>query len=202
LGEWNWEGEPYEIAASSYLRRNLRKALLKVEQDGGFEFLRAGRFDPGLLAKLNELESTGWKGAEGSPVFQREKDRAFWNEVCAAAQEGGYLAMHAMRRRGRVVAVSRSLNYRKRMFGVKMGWDQELKSYSPGHLLVREILRDCSRGGAAEFHLMGMRSAWKEQWTREALPHATCYVFRSGLFGKVTQAVVSRKQSKQLGGAR
>jgi hypothetical protein len=184
LSDWVGTDDPANVAVSAHLRKNLRNTLRKVEKDGGFEVRRSDRFDPVLLRRLNELEASGWKGELGSPIFLREKDRVFWHEVSAAAQEFGYLSVYSMAWKGQVMAVSVCFNYKKRVFGMKMGWAQELKPYSPGHLLVREILRDCPRQGIAMVHLMGERSAWKEQWTRTLLPHATYYIFSERPYGK------------------
>ncbi len=187
--------DPSDVAASAHLRKNIRNTLRKVEKEGGIEVRRSERFDPVLLRWLNDLEASGWKGERGSTIFLREKDRRFWHEVSAAAQKFGYLAMYSMEWKGRVIAVSLCFEYKKRIFGVKMGWDQALRSFSPGHLLLRGILKDCLGNGITRVHLMGLRAAWKEQWTRTALPHATCYVFRKGLYGRAVKAAVCRSIS-------
>jgi len=43
-----------------------------------------------------------------------------------------------------------------------------------------------------------MRSEWKEKWTKSVLPHATYYIFRKGLYGKVTKKATLRSISKTM----
>ncbi len=210
LAECAGTENPADIAVSSHLRKHLRQIIRKTEKEGGIEVLFSDKFDSALLGQLYEMEASGWKGESGNAILLREKERRFHDEIATAAQNFGYLSLHALKLKGHVVAIALGFNYKKRYFGMKMGWDQNLKSYSLGHLLVHAILNDCLGHGITELHLMGLRSDWKEKWTKNTLPHSTCYIFRKGLYGKVTRKAKLRSisntintfsiQSEHLGG--
>ncbi len=187
-----------DIALSASLRRNIRGALRKVEKEGGIQVRSSDRFDSFLLQRLYELEASGWKGEQGNAILLREKDRRFHDDIAIAAQNSGYLSLHALEMKGQVVAVSMGFNYKKIFFGMKMGWDQGLKSFSLGHLLINAILKDCLRNSVTEFHMMGLKSDWKTQWTKNTLPYSTCYVFHKGIYGKVVKSAIRKSISYQV----
>lgn len=198
LAEWDGKGDPANIAVSSHLRKSLRQIIRKAEKEGGINVRSSDRFDPFLIQRLYELEASGWKGERGNAILLREKERRFHDEIAIAAQNFGYLSLHALEMKGQVVAISLGFNYKKRYFGMKMGWDQSLKSYSLGHLLVHAILKDCLRHGITELHLMGLRSDWKEKWTKNTLPHSNWYIFNKGLYGKAVKGAILRSISKTI----
>jgi CelD/BcsL family acetyltransferase involved in cellulose biosynthesis len=177
---------------SSNLRRSLRKTIKKFKAEGGLKVHYYNQAEPDLLRRLYELEASGWKGQRGSAMLSNARDTEFYNTIAAEAGKNNYLSLTALEHRGNVVAVGLGFIYRNRLFGMKLGFDQQLKSYSLGHLLVSSMLDLCFRCGVSEFHLMGFRSSWKTQWTEMILPHSMCYIFRKGLYGFAAKQAVCK----------
>lgn len=192
LSEHHGAQDPLQIARSSKLRRNLRVTLRKIESEGGVRTHHFETADPQILHALYEHEACGWKGEAGSAILSSERDQVFWNTIASVAEQNRYLSMCALEFQGRIVAVGVGFNYKQKQFGMKLGWDGQLRSYSLGHLLVWAMLSDCCRRGISEFHLMGLRSDWKEQWTRTTQPYSMCYIFRKGLYGSAVRTAELR----------
>jgi hypothetical protein len=55
------------------------------------------------------LESSGWKGAEGSAIFCDDRLRSFYTELARTVPAHGYLALSFLRCGGRAVAFQMSL---------------------------------------------------------------------------------------------
>ncbi len=185
-----------QIARSSNLRRNIKQAINKGRREGGLKVFHFDKADAGILQQLYALEAGGWKGQQKSAVMSNEREIIFWNKIAHAAEKYGYLSMHALQLHGKIVAVSMGFRYKNRHFGMKLGIDERLRSYSLGHLLCWANLEDCCRNRINEYHLMGLRSDWKEAWTQSVKPHGMCYIFRKGLFGYIIRAVVRRHLSQ------
>jgi CelD/BcsL family acetyltransferase involved in cellulose biosynthesis len=189
-------GDPLELARSAHLRHNLKGALRRIEQEGGMRVVVDQHARREVLDRFLELEASGWKGRQGNAIAARDKDVRFWSAVSTAAAQGGYLHLCTIEVRGRVVAVSLGFVYKDAFHAWKMGWDESLKRLSLGHILVRSIVGDCAARGVRAVHLGGLRSPWKQQWTDQVVPHATHYVFRRGLYGRIARMAVLRNADR------
>lgn len=181
----NGGGDPLQVVRSPSLRRNLRSVLRRVRDDGGMKLMRYCRPEPEVMRRFLELEASPWRLERGSAIVSREKDRRLWEELALAAGEGGYLSLYAIRLKGRIAGISLGFDCRGRHYGLKLGWDPEFRAYSVGHLLVHAIVEDCIRRGVSEYHLMGLRSGWKEQWSKDGYRYSNGYIFRKGLIGRM-----------------
>ncbi len=177
--------DPLQLARSSNLRKRLRNISNRMDKEGGVRVHHFDRADREILQCLYDLEASSWKGEKGSAILSKENEVVFWNTITFAAQESGSLSMHALEFRGHIVGVSLGFKYKNRFYGIKLGWDEQFRSYALGHMLVRESLADCCRDDISEFHMMGLRSDWKEQWSETTLAHSMCYIFRNGLYGSL-----------------
>jgi perosamine synthetase len=179
------EDDPLSLARSRNLRQTIRKVLRRIEREGGRRTWRVTYPDRRVLDALYRLEIESWKGEQGTAIASRDKDRRFFEAILAAAARNNALSLNCMEFNGRIVAVIAGLNYKKNYYCFKMGWDVSLKPYSLGHLLVLDVLKDQIKQGASVVLMMGLSAAWKTQWTDRFIPHATHYIFREGLYGRL-----------------
>jgi CelD/BcsL family acetyltransferase involved in cellulose biosynthesis len=192
LSNGNGAEESNQAPRSANLRRNLRKAMRKIDGEGGLKVYHSTRAETGLIQRLFELEASGWKGRKGSAVLSCERETIFWNTIIRSAEKAGYLAIVALEFKGKIVAVQLGVRYKGRFYGMKQGVDEQLKAYSLGHLLVAVILDSCQHNRLSEYHLMGLRSGWKDQWTNHLQAHAMCYIFKNGVYGYIVKNAVLR----------
>ena len=197
LSDYPGVRDPLQIARSSSLRGNIRKILRKLENEGSIKVHHLDKADPTILQRLYEMEASGWKGEKGNAILLRQADQTFWDEITQWGQQFGFLSLHALEMQGQIVGGSVGLTYRDRYYGLKLGWDERYRSYSLGHLLVLSNLETCLKRGLSEFHMMGLRSPWKEQWTAKVRPYSNCYIFRKGLYGRALRAAKLRAISWQ-----
>lgn len=176
--------DPLMLARSKNLRANIRKTLRRIQQKGEMNIAISDSVQQDILNVMYGLENASWKGREGSSIATRQKDIDFWNKVANAGAAFGYLSLCSISLNGRIVAVSIGFNYKMKYFAVKMGWEESLKSFSLGHMLVFAILNKCIDSGMKHLFLGGLRSSWKEQWTDNFIPHASHYLFRDTLYSR------------------
>jgi CelD/BcsL family acetyltransferase involved in cellulose biosynthesis len=191
--------DPLEIARSLNLKKNVKKILRKLENEGGIKVHHLDKADPILLQSLYDLEASSWKGEKGSAILLRQADRTFWDEITQWGQQIGILSLVALEIKNEIAAVGVGLSYNNRYYGLKMGWDNRYKSYSLGHILLYNVLEYCLEHGLSELHLMGLRSPWKERWTNTTRPYSDCYIFRKGLYGRALRVAKLRAISWQIG---
>jgi CelD/BcsL family acetyltransferase involved in cellulose biosynthesis len=67
------------------------------------------------------------------------------------------------------------------LYAVKIGYDPEYHSYSPGNMLLNLILKDACANGIQEYDLLGGDDGWKFEWTEKTREHRWLFLFRNQL---------------------
>jgi CelD/BcsL family acetyltransferase involved in cellulose biosynthesis len=169
-------------------RRDLRRRLRNLEGLGEVRLRRVARAAPEDLQSFYELERCGWKGQEGTAIACGPATRQFYDEIAQAADLFGYLSLYFLEVGGRPIAAHFGLTYKGRYLVPKIGYDETYARYSPGHLLVDAVLRDCAARGLTEFDFLGPAMNWKGCWTSLTRPHAALYIFAKTPLGRTLHA--------------
>jgi CelD/BcsL family acetyltransferase involved in cellulose biosynthesis len=170
------------------LRRRLGD-LGEVTEDPGRELSDL----EGRLREFMELEASGWKGEAGSALTQREHERELFMALARWAAGKGWLRMPTLRLDGRTVAAQLNVEAHGVKYGLKMGYDRELRKLAPGMLLLAtEIERAFADPGIALYDLEGdMSEAYKARWATAGRPYLELTIFpstTSGTAAWLTQA--------------
>jgi hypothetical protein len=186
--------DPVYARLKPKFRANLRRRRNKLKEKGTVElelFTAGPDLDRKLRAGL-DIEGGGWKGKQGTAILTDPAARRFYFALASEASRRGYLALYFLKVGGRPVAFHFGLRYNGAYLFLKPGYDESLKEYSPGHLLVEEVLKDCVAAGLREFDFLAEDMPWKQEWTRQARPHSTLYLFPESLYGRLLWEVKSK----------
>jgi CelD/BcsL family acetyltransferase involved in cellulose biosynthesis len=202
-GEWASLDSPYvplprsweqlQKGLSAKFRANLRRRRRRLQEQGQVTLERIDHADD-LSLRLDEgllLESSGWKGRNGTAICQDPATLGFYTELARAAAASGNLALWFLRVDGRAVAFQFGLQHRGRYLLLKPAYDETLGDCSPGQLLTEDVLRDCIARGLTEFDFLGPNMTWKRDWTTHARQHRWLYVFR-GARGRLLHSLKFR----------
>jgi CelD/BcsL family acetyltransferase involved in cellulose biosynthesis len=170
-----------KLPVNARLRGKLRHIRRELDSRGGLKFLRTDKAERSVLDRFYELESAGWKGAEGSAIACNPNFRRFYDEISQAAERFGYLCLYSLELNGELLASHFGLSHRGRYFSPKVAYNEKFPQYAPGHLIVSEILQDCVSRGISEYDITGVIDEWKMKWTSEARAKFIYFVFRPGL---------------------
>jgi CelD/BcsL family acetyltransferase involved in cellulose biosynthesis len=111
-------------------RQRLQEALdaqLTIEDRAGSD---------AAVREFLALEAAGWKGRAGTALANRSSDRDFFAEMAAACAGRGRLRLIAMCVGSKTVAMACDLLDGDSQFGFKMAYDEELRRFAPGILLL------------------------------------------------------------------
>ena len=173
---------------SSKLRKSLRYYRRNLEQQGALRFSRCALDDQQLRERFYQLESAGWKGAEGTAIACAAQTRQFYDEVAGAAAKLGYYTIYSLTLNQHTIAMQFGLNYGGRFHLLKPAYDENFSEYSPGQLLTYEVLGDLLARGRTEYDFMSPISEWKSRWAKAARAQSHLYIFRRGLMGYALHA--------------
>ncbi|WP_375270791.1 GNAT family N-acetyltransferase [Sphingomonas sp.] len=105
-----------------------------------FERLAAGEPVDAWIDALFALEQTGWKGREGVAAAADPATERCFRDLLRAAHEEGTLDFHRMSVGGQVIATLANLERGDEAFQLKIAYDEEWASFSPGVLIEMEYL--------------------------------------------------------------
>lgn len=180
-----------QLPVNARLRRELRSIRRHLTERGTtLKLRRLQNADPEALEKFYQLEASGWKGREHSAILF-ENVRSFFDEIAEAAARFGYFTLYLLELNGKIVAGHFGLTVSDRYYSLIVAYDEDYREYSPGHLLIDEIIDDCAARGIVTYHTMGQNQEWKMKWAQETQPVSHHFIFR-GALGNLAHLVASR----------
>lgn len=211
-GSWSTEDSPYinlagareprDVIPTGCFRRDIQRRIRRASERWKVDCCRVDTWESPYLTEFYNLEMSGWKGKRGSAIACSPSTQLFYDEITRAATKFGYLTVHVLRFDGRTVAAQLGLEYGRHYYSLKISYDEQYASASPGHLLVEQTLRDCIRRGVLEYDTLGPTAQWKRKWTTNARPHSNCYIFRKSARGRVAYAAKMEIMSRLRWAAR
>ena len=130
-----------------------------------------------LFCEFVAVEGAGWKARAGTALVQDGAQRAFLRDLCRQAAAEGWLRFFFLRQNGRVVAGQLHLLYARRLWALKIGYDETLASLSPGVLLTHDILRHACGLGLEGVEHLGVAESWQQRWPFDVRDHATVRLY-------------------------
>jgi CelD/BcsL family acetyltransferase involved in cellulose biosynthesis len=93
------------------------------------------------------------RNARDYSQFEMPEIRAFYQDLVRTAFGAGLLSFSALRLGGRVVASHLALRYRDKRFCLVTAFDEVLRPYAPGRLLLLRMVEEACRAGVREFDM-------------------------------------------------
>jgi CelD/BcsL family acetyltransferase involved in cellulose biosynthesis len=178
-----------EARIDAKFRANLRRRRRRLAELGALEYRvldgkNAAELDC-ALADFYAIESSGWKGREGTAIAQRPELVGFYTQLASDAARRGALALGLLASKGKPIAAHLSVLHAGRAYLLKLGYDEALREHSPGQQLAADALRDACARGLSEFDFLGPDMAWKDDWEPALRTHAWLTIFRPTKVGRL-----------------
>ena len=155
---------------SSSLKADLRRSHRKAVALGAVSVEFRSPTDEHELAPLwntlLKLEVTGWKGRSGTALAYDACRRAFFHAYALAACKAGALQIATLRIGDRNVASHLAIERGKRLWLLKIAYDETYSKCSPGLLLMGETVRYAAKKKLESIEFMGEAAPWTQRWTR------------------------------------
>jgi CelD/BcsL family acetyltransferase involved in cellulose biosynthesis len=166
-------------------RSRLQKKRQRLEVAlGDVKVIRETKYNSDTLAQFYELEGAGWKGRNKSAIKCSEQTRNFYTAVAADAAKNNCLCFNSLKAGDRIIAMQFGILVGNTYFVPKVGYDEKFAEYSPGQMLVGEVISEFGKSRVEKYDFLGIQAEWKRIWTDQARPHFSYFVFRAGLKGR------------------
>src|SRR5262249_50035294 len=93
--------------------------------------------------------------------------------------ELGQLRLTFLRVAGKRIAFKYILESQRKLYAIKIGYDPEFHTYSPGSMLLNLVVKDACARGIKECDLLGGDDEWKFEWTKDKRKHRWLFLFRN-----------------------
>jgi len=174
-GTW----DEYFGRLSGKFRQNVRNRTSRLHRIGEptLEVVDGGAALSAALDDAIRLEASGWKRNEGTAISSESALGRFYTVFAARAAAQGWLKLLFLTVNGRRIATSYSLEYQRRLFLCKTGYDPQFETCSPFKVLTSMAIRKAFEQGLDEVDLLGDVEPWKLEWTSTARSHEWLFVF-------------------------
>jgi CelD/BcsL family acetyltransferase involved in cellulose biosynthesis len=173
-------------------RSDLRRARRKAEQAGAvsIEILSPQPAEvDALLDKAMAIEAKSWKGtARTALAYDRHRAEFFRHYAHEAAREG-ILRICFLHIGDQPAAMQIAVEQNGGFWLLKIGYDAEFSSASPGLLLMQETIRYAAEAGLTSYEFLGRAEAWTTVWTNQERKTVTVRIYPFSSRGMLALAV-------------
>jgi CelD/BcsL family acetyltransferase involved in cellulose biosynthesis len=170
--------ENYSSRLSAKTRQELGRLRRKMMREHEVEFSLVERpadleFE---LQRGLEVEASGWKGARGTAVLSSPATAMFYRLVAQSFHADDRVRLSSITLDGRVVAFDLCLLDHGRLYGLKLGYDEQYRRFGPGLVLQLAEIERCCELGLDAFELLGDAEEYKLRFSTSERRH---YMLRS-----------------------
>jgi len=158
-------------------RARVRQRLRKVRALGKLELRRYETIDSDAWLQFLQMEDSGWKGSGGTSILSTPAETAYFSQIARCAEVEGNLAIYSLELDGRPIAMHFGVHIGDYYSVPKAAYDESMREYGPGHLLIWFLLQDLQERGTREFDFLGNAMDWKTRWTKQMHIHNRVHIF-------------------------
>jgi CelD/BcsL family acetyltransferase involved in cellulose biosynthesis len=196
-GQWHAPPSPFIPLNSGYdafvaslknsSRCNLRKRYERLQRRGpvDVEIITDPASVPAAMTDGLRIEASAWKGQQGTAIVCDPVVTEFYVRLAEREAFAGRLQLTFLRVGGKRIAFSYLLRSERRLYAVKIGYDREYRTYSPGNMLLNLVVKEACARKIEEYDFLGSADEWKFEWTSSKRDHRWLFLFRDNLRGRL-----------------
>jgi CelD/BcsL family acetyltransferase involved in cellulose biosynthesis len=124
-----------------------------------------------LLQQFFELETAGWKAQSGDPIAFDANKISYYENMTRAALSGKNLSWYRMSSNNKPIAMLLVFRRKEKLWVMKTAYDETYKAYSPGGLVLTQLLDDSLADPLIKTVDMISNYNWLERWNPEKKPY-------------------------------
>lgn len=193
--------ESYEKKLSSRKRYDIRRANKKAEAYGSvsYEFNDKDITNvTQLLQQAYEVENESWKKVYGSAISHNKDLNSFFSCLFVSLEKRNKCVISFLLIDNKPVAMQLAIKQFDRLWILKIGYNDDYASCSPGALLMHEMIRYAHMNKVKLFEFLGGEESWLESWrpvTRQynnLLLYPLSYKGLLGLFLDISDVITDK----------
>jgi CelD/BcsL family acetyltransferase involved in cellulose biosynthesis len=174
-GDWDTFCESLDRKDIKEIRRRRRRldeqGETRFDVEDGSERLDA------LFDEWAAVEASGWKGETGTAVASDPRTLEFYRTIARWAAGRGSLRLAFLRLDGRAIAGEFHIEDNRSLYNLKGGYDESLRTLSPGMISVHEVIRYAFARGLSTYEFLGGDEPFKRVWTKDVRERTSAQAF-------------------------
>ncbi|HID55442.1 TPA: GNAT family N-acetyltransferase [Candidatus Poribacteria bacterium] len=174
-GDWS----SYLASRSKSLRKEIKYKRRRAEREFRVEARRITYTEDVevLMDKIVMVDAKSWRYKTGAAMVLNPDVRKSYYKLTKMANERGWLYIGLLEFDGRPVAFEYKLAYNGTVYGLRIGYDEEFRRYSPGLILRSFMLQKAFEDGMREFDMAGHNEDYKMRWTNHIREHIDLTIY-------------------------
>jgi len=196
---FDWKEGRYDLTLSKKFIKNIKRLKSKAEGDCGevqARFINAAADLPSAFETFLELEASGWKGEAGTSTAIKHHTRlvSFYRELLDVFSMTDSFQVNLLEINGVPAAGQMCIKSGDTWFILKVGYNDDLKQYGAGNILMLAFLDRIDGDNAASELNLVTSPAWAERWHLNQRPVYAVQHFNSSLKGRLSKVMKNSKQ--------
>lgn len=172
--------DKYINSISSRRKYDIRRAEKKANDIGNMDYEiisnTSEKFD-GYIQKAFEIENSGWKGKSGSSILKKKHFKEFFSEYLFQASKNDIIHLFFLKINMQYAAMMICLIYAKKLWVLKIGYDEKYAICSPGILLLYHAIQYTFEQDLEAMELLGTEADWLKVWSSEIREYQTNIIY-------------------------
>lgn len=200
---FDWKNGPYDASLSKKLIKNIRRLSSRAEKEQGpiqVRFVNDIESLPGALDVFLELEASGWKGESGTSTAIKSDPQLmiFYRELLDRFSRDGSFQINLLEINGIPAAGQMCIRCCRVWFILKIGYNDGLKQYGVGNILMLAFLEHASADPACSELNLVTSPAWADRWHLKKRQVYSGAYYNSNIRGRLVQ--LAKHSNKKLKG--
>ena len=197
--EGGWEA--YNAKLSKGLRKSFRRVERRLHELGEVKYGDYRSIDelPNGFDDIDAIEKKSWKWRQGMPI-SAPRYRGFYRKLAEACGRKGWLHLRTLEVTGNKIAYDFNIDFEGRVESMKASYDHRYEKYSPGTLLLHDVLKQFFRSGVTRINMLWGVFGYKRRVLTHLETHCEIFLFNQGLVAKLLHFFLFRLSfySRQL----
>lgn len=171
--------QEFDDALPSRNKYDLKRAYKRAQSMGKMEteVLAPAPSDvEAYLGEMSRIEATGWKGRAGTALSLDNQVGRFFRLYTQRTAAANMLRLGFLRINGQIAAYQMAVEYARRLWLFKVGYDETFSRCSPGMLLMHRMIKYAFEQRLEAFEFLGTEAQWLRFWTDQVHEHVAVRV--------------------------
>jgi CelD/BcsL family acetyltransferase involved in cellulose biosynthesis len=172
--------EEYRAGLSPKVRSEVGRLRRKAEREHELKLMpleRPSDLDA-QLTRAFALEASGWKGRKGTAIISSPDTEQFYRQIADDFHAAGTLRISELVLDGSVAAVAFSIIHQRRVFTLKVAYDERHRRLGPGFVLLMAMIERCFELGVAAYEFSGPDAEYERRFATSEQAYRRLRIYR------------------------
>ena len=177
----NWES--YFQMRGKNLRRDIKKKRRRLNKIGKISFAASGNVSEAPVNQLKQIHEKKFRSTGEKTTFFYGKEMDFFERIYKTFQANGWSKIFLLKVDGRIIGYRYGFIYGQKYYDWVTSFDPEFFEYSPGKILVGEVIKFTMNENISEFDFLRGDEQYKLKWADLSRANYELAYFRDDILG-------------------